>query len=387
MNNPRVTRALALDVALVLGVALVGLLEVSDGSGIEGPRWANAVLVFFVSVPLLWRRHRPNLVMGIIAAVIIGALVIFYLDADQPPLAPFLSLLIAFFSTALYGDDRRTPLVLVISLCALVSEEVLAISRGRYWGDVVPALIFYGVAIVIGRSLRAHHRHAIAAEKRALEVEARRDADARQAVEDERSRIARELHDVIAHNLSVIVVQAAAERRTLDDHQTSTRETLETIEETARGALVELRRLLGIVRKGSADMELRPQPGFEDVGELVHQVREAGVRVDMRVEGGPLNLPASLGLTVYRIIQEALTNVIKHAPEASTEVVVRCYSDAIEVDVSDGGNGAAPVEGTGHGLIGMRERVAMFGGSLQAGPRPGGGFHVEARLPLIGGDQ
>jgi len=218
-------------------------------------------------------------------------------------------------------------------------------------------------------------------ERRAQLAERERDVAAREAVVEERARIARELHDVIAHHVSVMVVQAGAERRTLDASNESTRDVLETIEHTGRGALTEMRRLLGMLRDEAAD-PLSPQPGLGDVPVLVGQLREAGLPVELHVDGERRELPVSVDLSAYRIVQEALTNSLKHAGRADATVSVRYGADAVELEISDNGVGANATTGSGgHGLIGMRERVALCGGRFHAGQNATGGFTVQASLP------
>jgi signal transduction histidine kinase len=219
-------------------------------------------------------------------------------------------------------------------------------------------------------------------DRRLSMAERERDLAAREAVVEERARIARELHDAIAHNVSMMVVQAGAERRVLDEQQSSTREVLATVEEIGRGALTEMRRLVGMLRTDNDD-PLTPQPGLADLSRLVVQVREAGLPVELHVEGEPRELPVGLELSAYRIVQEALTNALKHAGEASASVHVRYGADSLELEVVDDGAGAPTrVDSGGHGLVGMRERVALYGGRFEAGRRPAGGFTVRVLLPI-----
>jgi signal transduction histidine kinase len=204
-------------------------------------------------------------------------------------------------------------------------------------------------------------------------------------VAEERGRIARELHDVVAHSVSVMVVQAQAGPRLLGEPEQA-RGAFRSIEASGREALVELRRLLGILRTGDEHLAIGPQPGLGSLQSLVEQMREAGLPVELRVEGEPLQLPPGVDLSAYRIVQEALTNTLKHAGQAEAEVVVRYGASELELEVVDNGSGgAASVNGPGHGLIGMRERVALYGGELVTGTRNSGGYAVRARLPLTRG--
>jgi signal transduction histidine kinase len=207
------------------------------------------------------------------------------------------------------------------------------------------------------------------------------------AVANERSRIARELHDVIAHSLSVIVVQATAERRVLGPDREATAETLESIEQAGRQAMTELRRLLGLLRKSDGELSLAPQPGLAELGDLVGEVRAAGVEIDMRTDGDLGVLPRGLDLTAYRIVQECLTNVLKHAAARRVEISLRSQGRCLDIDVIDDGISARASSPGGFGLVGMRERVSVYGGTVQAGHREGGGFRVHARLPLEAGDR
>ena len=232
------------------------------------------------------------------------------------------------------------------------------------------------VAIVLVRiGIRARDRRADIAERE-------RELAAREAVVDERARIARELHDAIAHNVSMMVVQAGAERRVLDASQESTREVLETVETIGRNALTEMRRLVGMLRTDDEN-PLAPQPGIGDLPTLVGQVREAGLPVELHIEGDPRALPVGLELSAFRIVQEALTNALKHAGDAHASVHVRYGGDSLELEVIDDGAGApAELASGGHGLVGMRERVALYGGRFEAGRRPAGGFTERVLLPI-----
>jgi signal transduction histidine kinase len=251
-------------------------------------------------------------------------------------------------------------------------------------GDVLFVTIIFGAAWGAGRLVRGRQLTAEALADHAALLESDREARARAAVAEERGRIARELHDVVAHSVSVMVVQAGAERRALGDEHDETREVLTTIEQTGRQALAEMRRLLGMLRQSDDELALAPQPSMEFVDTLIDQVREAGMPVSLEVEGDPRPLPASVDLSAYRIVQEALTNALKHAGPASALVKVRYARDELVIEVVDDGAGA-PVpngDGGGHGLVGMRERVTLFGGALDTGVRTEGGYAVRARLPI-----
>jgi signal transduction histidine kinase len=244
--------------------------------------------------------------------------------------------------------------------------------------------VTFGGAWLAGRLVRQRQRYASALEDRARVLERERDANARVAAAEERVRIARELHDIVGHSVSVMVVQAGVQRQLLDDDQANTREVLRSIEQTGKEALAEMRRLVGVLRQQNESVELEPPASVEHLDGLVRRMGESGVPVRLRVEGARVPLPPGVDLTAYRIVQEALTNTLKHAEAASAEVLLRYSADAVEVEVVDDGQLPWAENGTGHGLDGMRERVSLYGGEIQTGRLDGGGFLVRARLPLAG---
>ena len=241
------------------------------------------------------------------------------------------------------------------------------------------------VAMLIARrAVRDRQLRAEALAARAELLEREQELRAGEAVAEERARIARELHDLVAHNVSVMVVQAGAERHALGEDQESTRATLASIEQAGRQALAEARRLLGMLRRKGDHEELEPQPSVDQLDLLIEQVERAGLPVKLDVEGERVPLPAGVDLCAYRIVQEGLTNALKHAGPARAEVHLRYAPRALDVEVRDDGRGAPQVngDGAGQGLIGMRERVALYGGALETGPIEGGGFEIRAHLPL-----
>jgi signal transduction histidine kinase len=233
----------------------------------------------------------------------------------------------------------------------------------------------------VGLALQRRQQIAVLFEERAAQAVREREQTARAAVAEERARIARELHDVIAHNVSVMVVQAGAGGLILEDEYPDVREALKIIDNTGRETVDEMRRLLGVLRRADEDLALAPQPSLARLDTLLEQLRGAGLPVELRVEGEPSELPASVDLSAFRIVQEALTNTLKHAGPARALVVVRYTAHAIELEVSDDGSANITNGGAGHGLIGMRERVTMLGGEFEAGREPGG-YRLRARLPL-----
>ena len=346
-----------------------------------GPRPVNTVLYLFVCLTLLGRRWASVTVLFFVV-VMLGVQSNLFNPPNQPPLASFIILLVAFYSSAVHGDGRRA----VFGAAAAFAIGVLAIDVPRFLagespGQIVPAWILYFVLWFAGRTIRRRRLQADLLEDLAAKLKIEREEKARAAVAEERSRIARELHDVIAHSVSVMVVQAQAAQRLLEGEQSEARQALGSIETTGRQALTEMRRLLGILRRTDAEIALIPQPGLEHLETLIEQTREAGLPVELRVEGEPGPLPPGVDLTAYRIVQEALTNTLKHAGPAKAKVRIHYGNYALELEVSDDGAGKGKGEGTGQGLIGMQERVALYGGALESGNRDGG-YLVRARLPL-----
>ncbi|MBI5103784.1 MAG: sensor histidine kinase [Solirubrobacterales bacterium] len=248
-------------------------------------------------------------------------------------------------------------------------------------GDVVAVPAIFAVAWLAGTAQRQRAEQAEAAEERAARAEREREAAARLAVAEERVRIARELHDIVAHAVSVMVLQTGAVRHRLPPEGEDAA-ALRQVEETGRGAMAEMRKLLGALRRPDEDAELAPQPGLGRLGELVDEVRRAGLDVELRVDGPAAGLPEAVDVSAYRIVQEGLTNTLKHAHASHADVHVRCDEHEVRIEVRD--DGAGDRGGAGHGLVGVRERVAVYGGDLHAGTAEGGGFALTARLPLDG---
>jgi signal transduction histidine kinase len=281
----------------------------------------------------------------------------------------FLCALAAAMTMGAIGELRHALAGLAIALAAVywVSSRTSPTHAADYIGTTVA----FTVAWLVGFLLSTRGRAARAAEARAAT-----------AVAEERARLARELHDIVGHSVSVMTVQTAAVRRLLRPDQEREREALLTVEQTGREALAEMRRLVGVLRRPEEAPALAPQPGLEHVVKLVEQAREAGLRTDLRVEGTAVELPAGIDLTAYRLVQEGLTNALKHARAHRAEVLVRYDNGCVELVVRDDGHGGTPGSSGGHGLVGMRERVAVCSGELHAGPRPDGGFELRALLPV-----
>jgi signal transduction histidine kinase len=344
-------------------------------------------LVLLHTLPLAARRRFPGTVLGISVASGLAFAALF-----MPPVFLGPAILVAVYSVAAYGDRRVSLAGLVVAEAGLAANQltqgrVERLERSAFLGFMG----FIAVAWVLGHFVGDRHVYAARLEERTAELEQAREELARRAVAEERLRLARELHDVVAHAMSVIAVQSGVGAHVASTKPEEVGKALAAIEVTSRAALTELRRLLGVLRHDSeSQASLTPVPGLANLDSLLAELGKAGLAVRLRVEGTPLQLPAGVDLSAYRIVQEALTNVVKHAGPARAQVTIGYRDQEVTVEVIDDGRGAVPPAGdgrvgTGHGLIGMRERVAAFGGDLQVGPRPGGGFRVAARLPLAPG--
>jgi signal transduction histidine kinase len=358
-----------------LAVALAGLV-LSDlftsGDYFTASKAIYVPAGLLMTLPLAWRRRAPLPV----AAVVMGALVFESLAVGSAPTqdAPLVGWLLAIYSVAAHCDRP-----------AALAGGAVSLGAGLVWmgiDDFFFPVVVFGGAWLAGRIVRQREFHARVVEERSAALDRERLANARAVAAEERAQIARELHDILSHSVSVMVVQAGAERMAQGSDRAATGETLEAIERTGRQALAEMRRLLGMLRVGGEPPAHAPQPTLGELDELVAQVREAGLPVELHVEGEPAALPLGVAVSAYRIVQEALTNVLKHAGPAQARVVVRYAGRELELEIADDGRGSAAITGAGHGLVGMRERVALYGGDFDAGASNGGGFVVRARLPL-----
>jgi signal transduction histidine kinase len=369
---------------LVLVLVVAGMLELVLGVGSptapELPVSLSIVALWALVLPLFARRRFP------FAGPAVYWLFAAALSVIDGRLIPFIGSLevVGFAAGFLLGnqrDDRRAWAGLAIVLGGI--GVVVANIPGR---PPVSVLIFvtlrFVVAWVAGYALRERSQQAEAAEMRAALAEREREAAARVAVAEERARIARELHDIVAHAMSVMVLQVGAVRHMLPDTLEEGRDALGRVETAGRTALAEMRRLLGAMRRDGDDLELGPQPGLDALGSLVEDVVRAGLPVRLRVEGEPVPLPRAIDLSAYRIVQEGLTNALKHANASHADVTVRYRADEVELNIADNGRGPEARNGAGHGLVGIRERVNIYGGEMTAGPRPGGGFLLTARLAV-----
>jgi signal transduction histidine kinase len=372
---------LVADAGLAAVLAAAALVDVFNepvawgGSGL----W-QVGLALVVTVPLAWRGRYPVAVVTVVNVA--GGLLLVLAAPHQPAFEPFAAIVVGFYSLGAHTSVRRSTATLAQMFAIGISFTLVAHGRGTPAGNLISPVAFLSGAWAIGRIIRGRRRRTLELEALTRELEAQRDVQTQAAVTVERGRIARELHDVVAHNVSMMVVQAAAAERVLEGEQPHVRAALTAIANTGRETVDGMRTLLGVLRTNEDGLALSPQPGLADLQQLVANVREAGLPVELCIEGTPSPLPPPLDLSAFRIVQEALTNALKHAGRAQAEVTIRYQAETVELEVRDDGSGGSNGGGTGHGLIGMRERVAMFGGHLEAGSRNGGGFTVRARLPL-----
>jgi signal transduction histidine kinase len=359
--------------ALVVGAQLEAWLQPGMGT-----RWQAGPIFLGMTVPLFARRRWPVPVPVVVFgfAVLLG----YVAEGATTAVAFFVALWFALWSAAA-NNPWRHGLGLLLYAYAATGIAIAQVERVD-WRDWIWFNAIGSLAWVSGLGLRRRTEHAARLEERALELERRRTVEAREAVAAERARIARELHDVVAHSVSVMTVQTAGVRRLLRPEQERERAALETVEHTGREALAEMRRLLGVLREADEAAELAPQPGLDGLERLLEQVRGSGLPVELTVEGERRPLPAGVDLSAYRIVQEALTNALKHAGKARAWVQLRYDPEALELEIGNDGATAIVGDGRGHGLHGMRQRAEVCGGTLDAGPRPGGGFRVRATLPV-----
>ncbi|RYC12947.1 sensor histidine kinase [Nocardioides zhouii] len=369
---PRPVRPSWFDLGLASALATGGFVEAATGPTDVQP-WIHVVVTAVVMMGLAWRRQLPLLAVTLaLGGILIGG-------RPDTPFVLFAAMVVASYTVGLVTRGRRA----LVGLLLAVGPAFLGLLlEGSEPADLAAVAVLYGGAWVVGSLVREQTRRA---DDYAVEVAAIQKGDAErraQAVAEERVRIARELHDVISHSISVITVQTQAVRRRLPPELHRDIEDLKAVEATARQSLAELRRLFGVLRSPGDRPPLAPQPGLDQLSRLVERTRSAGLPVEVVIEGDPIDLPPGLDLTAYRIVQEALTNTLKHAGPATAHVLVRYAATHVEIRVHDDGHGRRSDSGPGHGLVGMQERVAMYGGTLTAEEPASGGFAVTARLPM-----
>ncbi|MFC9971410.1 sensor histidine kinase [Spirillospora sp. NPDC127200] len=378
------------DASFVLPVLLLTVIQAGTIGTVYGKEDVSLPLYWSLSaamlLPLVWRRRWPLATFAIIALACLAQWL------RQIPLVPSdIALLIGLYTVTAYRPFRWGVAALLTALLGAVMEswqQWVSYDAELPWTAIRDPLLFLSVMLsgvwVLGLHMKTRRAYLNSLEERAARLERDRENELQAARATERARIARELHDVVAHNVSVIIVQADGASFAIDTDPGRARKALETISATGRTALAEMRRLLGVLREGDEGGGYAPQPGVDQLTELVDQVRGAGLEVTLRATGEPARVSEGRQVTVFRIVQEALTNTLKHGgPSARARVVLDYGDDMIEVRVSDDGRGAAaPDDGRGHGLVGMRERAAVYGGEVVAAPRGGGGFEVIARIPV-----
>ena len=366
------------DALLAAAVIVLGLLQTILDNDLSGTEIAlNCAVAVALGILLVFRRRIPLLLLALMLASALAEPLI-----GESGNGEFFGLfvLVAVYTAAAHTDSRRMWLAgamtaVMASVVTVNDPEPLNIGGAIFFG------LLFGVPWTVGRMVHDRRQREIALEERADALEREQEQRARAAVAEERQRIARELHDVVAHAISVIVVQARGGRRLLDTEPAEARGAFDTIEGTGQQALGEMRRLLGLLRESEDQLALAPQPSLVRIDDLVEQVRDAGLPVELAIEGEPTELPPGIDLSAYRIVQEALTNALKHAGPATARVTLRYGEDSLELEIADDGSGSAAGNGGGHGLVGIKERVAMLGGQVEAGGRLAGGYTVRARLP------
>jgi signal transduction histidine kinase len=368
------------DVAIGLGLAaLTAATVLANGIRID---LLGAVLLALQTLPITVRRRDPIIVLCLTGGAITIYSVLGYPDANGS-----FGVFAAFYTVAANEPRERAMVAALITAGGITltwASYAVFKTLASWTVGLTLNFVLFAFAWLVGDNLRVRRAYTHELEERAARLEREREEEATAAVGEERARIARELHDIVAHYVSVAVVQASGARRILDRDPESARTALEAVETAGRTALTEMRRMLEVLR--ADDSGLGPQPGLGDLDALVERVRRTGLPVELTMDGDVCCLPAGMDLAAYRIVQEALTNTVKHAGRAKAQVTIRFRPDDLEIEVIDDGRGAAAplvaTGGHGQGLVGMRERVALFGGTLEAGPRFPGGYRVFASLPM-----
>ena len=381
MDWPRFARLADAVVVAVLALWGQGSVWTADAGALAGDRSVQSVLVAVATVPLFFRRSRPLPALLLVLAA--GWL---HDELGGTSGVLWFGLCLALYSLGAHGDLWSSIAGSAVAAAVVLAYDVPRLLAGDPLDEVLPAWFILAGLVGLGRWMRHRHRETEQLQARAVRTEQEVAEEAARAVTEERARIARELHDLVAHSMGVIVIQSQAGQRAVDTDPDSARAALSAIESTGRQGLAEMRRLLGLLTSRD-DSSVTPQPSLRRLDELVAQVRSAGVPVEVERLGDLTALPAGVDLAAYRIVQEALTNVLKHAGPATVRVGVRHCGGVLEVEVSDDGRGpgrGAPAPGAGHGHVGMRERATLYGGTVEAGDLPGGGYRVSARLAVDG---
>jgi signal transduction histidine kinase len=373
-----------LDALIIIG-AILGAVDVASSTDpTRGPTtslWFAVPAAAMCVLPLLFRHRFP---FAAPAAVWIIGPACTFID-DQLVVNTFTVYVAGMAAAFLLGNCADAVAARIGLVMTVVGSAIVVYNNpNRNTGDFVFIPAVFVIAWLAGFAMRARVVQADAAEQRAIHAERERESAARVAVAEERARITRELHDIVAHSLSVMVLQVGAVRHKLPSAMTEDREALVAVEQTGRSALAEMRRLLGALHDDGPDVELAPQPGLDDLDALAERVGRAGLPVQVHVEGQRYAVPRAIDLSAYRIIQEGLTNSLKHAHAKQADVTVSYGADRLAIEVRDDGVGASGSDGLGRGLVGVRERVKIYGGEMTAGASPDGGFVLSARLPVDG---
>jgi signal transduction histidine kinase len=366
-----------LDIALTAAIAALSAAEALLSDGVTGPRGAAVAGAVAMSLTLLWRRSHP-LAMTVLLVVLAVPAMAALIDPSEL-ISTFLPILILAYGASAYTEPRTARAILAVLLAGVVLVGLLDNTKTAgnvYFPALVVTLCWLG-----GRTVRTRARHAAELHETAALAAERREHEAQEAVAGERRRIAREMHDVVAHSISMMVIQAGGARRILDSDPERAEQAAARIRSAGTDALAEMHILLGVLETAPDGAST---PTLDGLGELVERARAAGLPVTLEVTGTRRLLSAGAELAVYRVVQESLTNAIKHAGGATTQVRLAWGDDALELSVADRGDGgpSPQLPGAGHGLLGMRERLRVHGGDVETGPRPGGGFEVAAHLPL-----
>jgi signal transduction histidine kinase len=382
----QLTRRYVFDLAIAL-LAIAAMVEIvvrgDAPNAPASPLWFTFLVIATLVLTIVARRRFPF--AGPAAYWLLAAGISF---VDGVLLAFPASLFVVGLAVSFLLGNVRDAVKASLGLAVVVGGAAIVVYNipGHTGAELIFIPLDFGISWLAGFLLRGTAEQAEAAEVRATLAEQEREADALRAVVEERTRIARELHDIVGHAVSVMTVQTSGVRRLLRPEQEPEREALLAVERTGREALAEMRRVVGALRDADESPALAPRPSLSRVDKLVAQARETGLPVDLQVEGEPVPLPAGVDLTAYRLVQEGLTNAIKHAAARHADVRVRYDRGHVEIEVCDDGRGADAADPTssngGHGLVGMRERVSIYGGELEAGPRAEGGYRLRARIPV-----
>jgi signal transduction histidine kinase len=386
------------DILITLAFAVLALLNlyVNWGTSSGLSSFLAVLLTLLVILPLAVRRRYS---LGVLIFMTLAVIAFREFNIPESPFIKY-ALLLAFFNAGAYGRARFRKWVRGISALLVIGLLTYSIFFQQQDAEVPTQTILYQISVIlldvflfaaawwIGEVFRTRNQRELELQERTRQLEKERDENARRAVMDERVRIARELHDVVAHHVSVMGIQAGAARRILKQQPEKANDVLSQIEASSRQAVAELQRLLGFLREQNQVDDISPQPSLKQLDVLFNQMRLTGLSISVKIEGEEKPLPPGVDLSAYRIVQEALTNTLKHAGPVSANVTIRYLGDAVELEIKDNGPkvpiSEATQESKGRGLIGMRERVSLHGGEFQAGSLPEGGFIVKAKLPLTG---